>query len=112
MRKRGTGNIILRYKARLVAQGFSQRPGLDFVKKYSPVMDITSYRYLISLSLNLKCKIHIMDIVTAYLYGNLDKEMYMKVLAGIQIPAKLQRPSVKLVKALYGLKQAGKMWYK
>jgi Reverse transcriptase (RNA-dependent DNA polymerase) len=75
--------MIMIYKARLVAQGFSQRLGLDFVEIYSSVMVITSYRYLISLSLNLKCMIHIMDVVTPYLYSNLDKELYMKITAGI-----------------------------
>jgi Reverse transcriptase (RNA-dependent DNA polymerase) len=111
VKKLGDGKTPPRFKGRLVAQGFSQRPGLDFNETYSPVMDITSYRYLISLSLTLHCNLHIMDVVTAYLYGDLDKDIYMKVPPGVHIPAGMQKPCVKLVKSLYGLKQAGRMWY-
>ena len=49
VRKRNEKNDILRYKARLVAQGFSQRPGIDYEETYSPVMDVITFRYLISL---------------------------------------------------------------
>jgi Reverse transcriptase (RNA-dependent DNA polymerase) len=70
--------VFIRYKARLEAQGFFQRPGLDFVETYSPVMDITSYKYLISLSLNLNCMLHITDVETAYLKGNLDRDIYIR----------------------------------
>jgi Reverse transcriptase (RNA-dependent DNA polymerase)/GAG-pre-integrase domain/Zinc knuckle len=111
VKKRGENNTVIRFKARLVAQGFSQRPGVDYNETYSPVMDITSYRYLISLSLTLSCNIHIMDVVTAFLYGDLDKEIYMKVPEGINIPSGIRKPSLKLVKSLYGLKQAGRLWY-
>ncbi|KAJ9558153.1 hypothetical protein OSB04_012767 [Centaurea solstitialis] len=49
VRKRNEKNEIVRYKARLVAQGFSQRPGIDYEETYSPVVDATTFRYLISL---------------------------------------------------------------
>ena len=49
VRKRNDKNEIARYKARLVAQGFSQRPVIDYDEMYSPVMDIITFRYLISL---------------------------------------------------------------
>ena len=50
VRKRNEKNEIIRYKARLVAQGFSQRPGIDYDETYSPVMDAITFRYLISLT--------------------------------------------------------------
>jgi hypothetical protein len=55
-----------------------------------------------------------MDVMTAYLYGSLDSDIYMKVLDGISIPkANIRRNMycVKLNKSLYGLKQSGRMWY-
>ena len=56
----------------------------------------------------------LMDVVTAYLYGSLDFEIYMKVSEGISIPdnkANRNMYCVKLQKSLYGLKQSGRMWY-
>ena len=69
----------MRYKARLVAQGSLQRPGIDFEETYSPVMDACTFRYLISLVAKEELDIHLMDVVTAYLYGSLDNEIYMKL---------------------------------
>jgi len=46
VQKRNENGEIVRYKARLVAQGFSQRPGIDFEETYSPVLDATTFRYL------------------------------------------------------------------
>jgi hypothetical protein len=56
----------------------------------------------------------LMDVVTAYLYGSLDSDIYMKVPDGVPIPnpnAKRNTYCVKLNKSLYGLKQSGRMWY-
>ena len=108
-------NEVIRYKARLVAQGFTQRPGVDFEETYSPVMDGITFRYLISMAVNLDLTMKLMDVVTAYLYGNLDSDIYMKVPEGIPIPnqdrANRGLYSVLLKKSLYGLKQSGRMWY-
>ena len=51
-RKRNEKNKIARYKARLVAQGFSQRLGIDYEETYSPVMDAITFCYLISLAVS------------------------------------------------------------
>lgn len=104
---------MVRYKARLVAQGFTQRPGIDFDETYSPVMDRITFRFLISMAVNLNLEMQLMDVVTAYLYGSLDSEIYMKVPDGIQVPeeTKCNIYSVKLQRSLYGLKQSGRMWY-
>ena len=79
-------NEIVRYKARLVAQGFSQRPGIDYEETYSPVMDIITFRYLISLVVSERLNMQLMDVVTAYLYGDLDAEIYMKAPVGLPLP--------------------------
>jgi len=54
VRKRNEKNEVMRYKARLVAQGFSQRPVIDYEETYSPVMDIITFCYLISLVVSEK----------------------------------------------------------
>jgi hypothetical protein len=114
VRKWDANNMVVRYKARLVAQGFTQRPGIDYDETYSPVMSGTTFRYLISLAAGLNLKMQMMDVVTAYLYGSLDSKIYMKVPDGLRIlRAKSNRNMyiVKLQRALYGLKQSGRMWY-
>ena len=113
VRKRNEKHEVLRYKARLVAQGFSQRPGIDYEETYSPVMDIITFRYLISLVVSEKLNMQLMDVVTAYLYGDLDTDIYMRVPDGIDVPKPEQRKAyaVKLRRSLYGLKQSGRMWY-
>jgi hypothetical protein len=77
---------VVRYKARLVAQGFTQRPGIDYDDTYSPVMSGIAFRYLISMVANLNFKMQLMDVVTTYLYGLLDSEIYMRVPEGLKIP--------------------------
>ena len=107
-------NKIVRYKARLVAQGFSQRPGVDYEETYPPVMGAITFRYLIGLAVHENLEIHLMDVVTAYLYGSLDNEIYMKVPEGLKmLEAYNSREmySIRLQKSLYGLKQSGRMWY-
>ena len=91
VRKRDENNQVVRYKARLVAQGFTQRPGIDFDETYSPVMDGITFWFLISMAVNLNLEMQLMDVVTAYLYGSLDSEIYMKVPNGIQVPEETKR---------------------
>ena len=80
-RKRNENNEVVRYKARLVAQGFSQRPCVDFEETYSPVMDGIT---LILGTVNLELKNETYS--TTYLHGNLDSNIYMKVPKGIPVP--------------------------
>ena len=69
VRKRNDKNEIAKYKARLVAQSFSQRLGIDYDETYSPMMDIIIFQYLISLSVSEGINMRLMDVITAYLYG-------------------------------------------
>ena len=105
---------MVRYKARLVAQGFTQRLSIDFDETYSLVMSGITFRYLMSLAVQKDLSMHLMDMVTTYVYGSLDSDIYMKVLEGLEIPNKNHNRDmycVKLQKSLYGLKQLGRMWY-
>jgi hypothetical protein len=76
----------VRYKARFVAQGFMQKPGIDYEKTYSPVVDAITFRFLISLVVIESLDMHLMDVVTVYLYGSLDNDIYMKILEGYKMP--------------------------
>jgi hypothetical protein len=114
IQKRNENTAMVRYKARLVAQGFMQRLNIDFNETYSPVMNGITFRYLISLVIQNHLSLQLIDVVTADLYGSLDSEIYMKVPDGIHalnMHANHNMYCVKLVKSLYGLKQSGRMWY-
>ena len=116
VKKRNEKNEIMWYKARLIVQGFSQRPVIDYEETYSPVLDIITFRYLINSVVSEKRNMQVMDMVTAYLYGDLDTEMYMKVPEGLPLTgSNSSRPRstllIRLRRSLYGLKQSGRMWY-
>jgi hypothetical protein len=76
----------VRYKARLVTQGFLQKPGINYEETYSPVVDAITFRFLISLVVIESLDMHLMDVVTVYLYGSLDNDIYMKILEGYKMP--------------------------
>ena len=116
VRKRNENNDIIRYKARLVAQGFSQRLDIDYEETYSPVMDAITFHFLISLVVYEELGMRLMDVITAYLYGSIDSDIRMKILEGFKLPEAVStKPrsmfSIKLQRFLYGLKQSGRMWY-
>ena len=70
-------------------------------------MDMITFRFLISLVIFEKLEMHLMDIVTTYLYGSLDSDIYMKIAKGFKMPyACTPRNlfSIKLQRSLYGLK--------
>ena len=64
-------NEVVKYKARLVGQGFSQMIGIDYEETYSLVVDATILRFLISLTVSNRLHIRLMDVMTAYLYMGL-----------------------------------------
>ena len=116
VQKRNEKNEIVRYKARLVAQGFSQLPKIDYDKTYSPIMDVITFRYLISLVVSEKLSMQLMDVVIAYLYEDLDMEIYMKVTEGLTLTVlNISKPrNMLLIRqrcSLYGLKQSRRIWY-
>lgn len=72
------GNIERR-KARLVARGFSQKPGIDFTETVAPVVRSSTIRLMMALSVELGLKVHQMNVVTAYLNGEVEEDLYMKL---------------------------------
>lgn len=107
--KRNAKQEIVKYKARLVAQGFSQIPGQDFNQTYAPVMRAESFRTILAICAQKNYVLHQVDVVGAYLNGVLDEEIYMRQPPGFEDGT---GRVWKLKKALYGLKQAGRVWNK
>jgi hypothetical protein len=109
-KKFNADGTISRYKARLVARGFSQVPGMDYNETFSPVLRITSFRALLATATQFRLLVHQMDVRTAFLHGNLHEEIYMEQPPGY-ISHDHPNYVCKLVKALYGLKQSPRQWY-
>ncbi|XP_024177901.1 uncharacterized protein LOC112183800 [Rosa chinensis] len=103
------GNVI-RNKARLVAQGYSQIEGLDFDETFAPVARLESVRLILSVACHLRIKLFQMDVKTAFLNGVLQEEVYVEQPQGFKDPHNLNHV-YRLKKALYGLKQAPRAWY-
>ena len=100
----GEGKVE-RFKSRLVAKGYSQRYEIDFEETFSPVVHFSSVRTLLALAVQKDMIVHQMDVVTAFLNGELDEEIYMQQPDGYQVSGK-ENLVYKLKKSLYGLKQA------
>ena len=109
--KRGPDNEISKYKARIVAKGFTQQFGTDYEETFAPVAKLSSVRAFFAYGASRKLIIDQMDVVSAYLHGSLDEDLYMAQPEGFVDP---HHPDFvcKLQKGLYGLKQAGRQWYK
>lgn len=101
---------VARYKARLVARGFSQRAGLDYQETFSPVVRFTSIRVLMSFVAQNDLVVHHMDVKTAFLHGKLEEEVYMQQPEGY-VDEKFPNYVCRLIKTLYGLKQASRAWF-
>ena len=110
-KKDAAGNIA-RYKARLVAQGFSQIDDVDYDDTFAPVAKLASSHVLIAMANQLQLTLHQVDIKGAYLNGVLreDKILYTQHPPSYKAPDAGKRV-LRLQKALYGLKQAGRRWY-
>ena len=107
--KRNADGTVDRYKARLVAQGYSQEEGMDYDDTFAPVARYSSIRSLLAIANQLNLEVHQMDVKTAYLNGDLEHEIYMEQPDGYV--DKHQKDLVcRLRKSLYGLKQSARCW--
>lgn len=131
-----TGPEGSKRKARLVARGFSQRPGIDYDETYAPTSRLSSVRTVLALSVEENLKLFQMDVTTAYLNGNLDEKIFMnkpdylekyimdimtteedptvlvKARKMLEDCTKIKDEKVcELKKSIYGLKQSGRQWF-
>ena len=100
---------IERYKARLVAKGYTQKPGEDYDQTFSPVARYSSIRALLAFAVQNNMIIHQMDVVTAFLNGTLDEEIYLEQPPGYIMEGK-ENLFCELKQSLYGLKQSSRCW--
>lgn len=98
---------IERFKARLVARGFTQTHGVDYFETFSPVVKFTSVRTILALAAFQNMQLLQFDIKTAFLNGELNETVFMKQPVGYNDGTD---KVCKLVKSLYGLKQASRAW--
>lgn len=106
--KQGETDDSVKYKARLVAQGYTQKFGVDFDQVFAPVTRSATFRTLLSVASANNLIVKQYDVKSAFLNGKLEEEIYMKPPPGSPITDKVLR----LNKSLYGLKQAARVWNK
>ncbi|XP_042058701.1 uncharacterized mitochondrial protein AtMg00810-like [Salvia splendens] len=99
-----------RYKARLVAQGFTQLPGFDYCHTFSPVVQASTIPVVLSIVVSNNWPLHQLDVQNAFLNDVLSKAIYMEQPPGF-IDPQFPNHVCRLKKAIYGLKQASLAWY-
>ncbi|KAH9688516.1 hypothetical protein KPL70_015148 [Citrus sinensis] len=101
----------IRYKARLVANGYAQKEGMDYNEVFSPVVKHSSIRILLIIVVQFDLELVQLDVKTVFLHGDLEEEIYMTQPDGFKVAGK-ENWVCKLTKSLYGLKQSPRQWYK
>ena len=115
-----------RYKARLVADGFKQKSGIDFLHTYAPLVSLSTVRLVLSFAAAHNYEIHQLDVVAAFLQSEIKEEIYLQLPLGFGIvggtiqdaslcrvayTGKREPACVRIVKSLYGLRQSALNWY-
>ncbi|GJT37876.1 putative ribonuclease H-like domain-containing protein [Tanacetum coccineum] len=108
--KKDERGVVVRNKARLVAQGHRQEEGIDYDEVFAPVARIEAIRIFLAFASYMGFIVYQMDVKSAFLYGKIDEEVYVSQPPGFLDP-KYPQKVYKVVKALYGLHQAPRAWY-
>ncbi|GJR29637.1 putative ribonuclease H-like domain-containing protein [Tanacetum coccineum] len=110
LNKRDERGVVVRNKARLVAQGYTQEEGIDYDEVFAPVARIEAIRLFLAFASFMGFIVYQMDVKSAFLYGTIDEEVYVSQPPGFVDPDHPKKV-YKVVKALYGLHQAPRAWY-
>ncbi|GKB98738.1 putative ribonuclease H-like domain-containing protein, partial [Tanacetum coccineum] len=110
LNKRDERGVVVRNKARLVAQGHRQEEGIDYDEVFAPVARIEAIRLFLAFASFMGFIVYQMDVKSAFLYGTIDEEVYVSQPPGFVDPDHPKKV-YKVVKALYGLHQAPRAWY-
>jgi transposase InsO family protein len=110
--KKNAGGEIEKWKARLVARGFSQVYGVDYFETFAPVARLASIRSILAIAARNGWPIDMFDFNSAFLNGELDanEEIFMEQPPDYET-AERRTHVCQLLKTIYGLKQAGRRWY-
>nr|GEV25889.1 putative ribonuclease H-like domain-containing protein [Tanacetum cinerariifolium] len=110
MNKKDERGIVVRNKARLVAQGHIQEEGIDYEEVFTLVARIEAIRLFLAYASFMGFMMYQMDVNSAFLYGTIVEELYVCQPPGFEDPDHPNKV-YKVVKALYGLHQAPRAWY-
>ncbi|GJS53581.1 putative ribonuclease H-like domain-containing protein [Tanacetum coccineum] len=108
--KKDERGIVVRNKARLVAQGYTQEEGIDYDEVFAPVARIEAIRLFLLYASFMGFIVYQMDVKSAFLYGTIKEEVYVCQPPGFEDPH-FPNKVYKVEKALYGLHQAPRAWY-
>ncbi|GKC23537.1 putative ribonuclease H-like domain-containing protein [Tanacetum coccineum] len=108
--KKDERGFMIKNKARLVAQGYTQEEGIDYDEVFAPVVRIEAIRLFLAYASFKDFMVYQMDVKSAFLYGKIKKEVYVCQPPGFEDPNFPNRV-YKVEKALYGLHQAPRAWY-
>nr|GEW72285.1 hypothetical protein [Tanacetum cinerariifolium] len=111
MNKKDKRGIVIKNKARLVAQGHTQEDEFDYEEVFAPVVRIEAIQLFLAYASFMGFMVYQMDVKSAFLYGTIKEEVYVCQPSGFEDPDHLDKV-YKVVKALYGLHQAPRAWYK
>ncbi|GJU15439.1 putative ribonuclease H-like domain-containing protein [Tanacetum coccineum] len=108
--KRDERSIVVKNKAKLVAQGFRQEEGIDYDKVFAPVARIEAIRLFLAFASYMGFTVYQMDVKSAFLYDTIEEEVYVHQPPGFVDPAHPNKV-YKVIKSIYGLHQAPRAWY-
>ncbi|GJR40126.1 putative ribonuclease H-like domain-containing protein [Tanacetum coccineum] len=108
--KKDERGIVIRNKARLVAQGYTQEEGIDYDEVFAPVARIEAIRLFLAYASFMGFIVYQMDVKSAFLYGTIEEEVYICQPLGFEDP-QFPYKVYKVEKALYSLHQAPRAWY-
>ncbi|GKF02384.1 putative ribonuclease H-like domain-containing protein, partial [Tanacetum coccineum] len=110
LNKNDERGVVVRNKARLVAQGYRQEEGIDYDEVFALVARIEAIQIFLAFASYMGFIVYQMDMKSAFLNGIIDEEVYVTQPSGFVDP-KFPKKVYKVMKALYGLHQAPRAWY-